>query len=213
MKIDKKYWDDNYYDLDSMDGVANAFLHAKYLSTTFRLEGIKIQSLVDLGFGLGFMFEEMVKAFRPKDCQGIEPSRYAFSKAKKRYIKNKKMEGVSLYNADLLTWCRKENQKKFDLGICSSVFQYIDSKDLEICLPILSKRFKYLYLTVPTDKELDRQTVDLEFTDKYALRRPKSFYIELIGAHFNFISSRLVESKYYFDEDNTHFTELLFHFS
>jgi len=114
----------------------------------------------------------------------------------------------------LLTWCRTERKKesKFDLGICTSVFQYLSDKDLKEILPILSKRIKYLYLTVPTNIELGRQVSELDFKDEYAIHRTKEQYQKLLRPHFTFVSARVLESKQFFDEESTHFTDLLFRY-
>ena len=74
----------------------------------------------------------------------------------------------------------------------------------------LSRRIKYLYLTVPTNKELDRQIEDLNFDDKYAYRRSSEFYKKVVGQGFTNISSRIWESKHHFNEETTLFTDLLY---
>ncbi len=88
--------------------------------------------------------------------------------------------------------------------------QYIDDESLSFAIEVLSRRLKYLYLTVPTDRELDRQIEELDFDDKYALRRSSDFYKKMIGRGFTNISSRIWESKAKFDEDTTLFTDLLY---
>jgi hypothetical protein len=76
----------------------------------------------------------------------------------------------------------------------------------------MAQKVKYLYLTVPTDKELNAQIEDLEFHDTYAIRRSRSAYQRLLKKHFTFISSRILESKVHFDESTTSFTDLLYRF-
>jgi hypothetical protein len=99
-----------------------------------------------------------------------------------------------------------------DLGICTSVFQYLTDKELKEALPIISKRIKYLHLTVPTDVELGRQVSELEFKDEYAIHRTREQYQKLLKPHFTFVSARVLESKHYFNEDTTAFTDLLYRF-
>ena len=74
----------------------------------------------------------------------------------------------------------------------------------------MSQRVKYLYLTVPTDVELERQIEELDFHDQYALKRNSKFYREILSPHFTMISSKIWESKFYFNERTTHFTDLLY---
>lgn len=210
--FDKEYWDKNYSDPTTMDGIGNAKEHTKYLKSFLELELVDISSIIDLGFGYGHLFQRMLKEFLPYKACGIEPSKFAFDKARSRKLRPVESTELILYNESISEWCaRKESPKvRFDLGICTSVFQYIEQEELEKITPILSKRIKYLYLTVPTDKELDRQIEDLEFHDTYALRRTRKFYRDIIGEHFTNISSKIWESKFYFDEESTLFTDLLY---
>ncbi len=85
-------------------------------------------------------------------------------------------------------------------------------KELKEIIPILSRRMKYLYLTVPKDKEPQRQISDLDFKDEYAIHRPREKYQKLLKPHFNFLSARVLESKHFFDEEPTSFTDLLYRF-
>jgi len=209
----KDYWDTNYSSPDEMDGIGNAANHAKYMKAIFELDFIDISSVCDLGFGLGHLFEEVLKAFIPYRAVGIEPSKHVFEQVKKRGISPVESTSLKLYNLDLLSWCESDRFKKhFDLGICTSVFQYLTDEEVRAILPILSKRVKYMYFSVPTNKELDRQIEDLDFKDEYAIRRSRSWYQKEIKKHFTFVSNRLLESKHHFNEENTFFTDLLFRF-
>ena len=101
-KFEKKYWDDNYSDAKSMDGIGNAKDHANYLKSFFELEMTDISSIVDLGFGYGYLFQKMMKAFIPYKAMGIEPSQYALQKARTRKLKPVESTKLSLENIDLL---------------------------------------------------------------------------------------------------------------
>jgi hypothetical protein len=210
--FDQRYWEKNYSDPMSMDGIGNAKEHAKYLKSYFGVEFVDISSMIDLGFGHGYLFKEMLKTFNPHKALGIEPSEYIFKKAKPHKWKPVDSTQLDILNTDLLSWCKKPSTQIFDLGICTSVFQYIPTKELKIILPILSKRIKYLYLTVPTEVELNRQISELEFKDEYALRRSRSKYQALLRPYFTFISSRVLESKFHFNEESTLFTDLLYRY-
>lgn len=212
--FDKTYWDKNYSDPMSMDGIGNAKDHVRYLKAFLEVEHVDISSIVDLGFGYGHLFREMLKAFIPHRAIGIEPSPYAFKKVKLDKLRPVASTDLKLFEEDLLTWCRTDRKKnnQFDLGICTSVFQYLTDKELKEALPILSKRIKFLYLTVPTNVELGRQVSELEFKDDYAIHRSRKRYQKLIQPHFTFISSRVLESKFYYNEETTPFTDLLFRF-
>lgn len=210
--FDKTYWNKNYSDPMSMDGIGNAKDHVRYLASFFALEHVDVSSVIDLGFGYGHLFREMLKAFKPHTAVGIEPSEYAFKKAKPDKLRPVPSTDLQLFQEDLLTWCRRKKASTFDLGICTSVFQYLSNKDLKEIVPVLSKRIRYLYLTVPTDVELGRQVSELDFRDEYAIHRSREKYQKLIRPHFTFVSARVLESKYFFTEETTHFTDLLYRF-
>lgn len=80
--FDKTYWDKNYSDPMSMDGIGNAKEHAQYLKAYLTIEHVDISTIVDLGCGYGHLFREMLKTFIPHTARGIEPSEYAFKKLK-----------------------------------------------------------------------------------------------------------------------------------
>lgn len=213
MAFDSAYWKANYKDPQSMDGIANAHLHARYLQSLLSLEGVSIESLADFGFGLGYLFEKMIKVFHPKTAFGLEPSSYAYLQVKKKPFFSDNPQ-IHLSKIGLPEWCQGKAGpvSSFDLGICTSVFQYLSEEELTQVIPVISKRVKYLYLTVPTARELDLQIQDFQFFDKYALRRDKVFYRRLLTPHFTFVSGRLLESKFYFKWPHTKFTEHLFRF-
>lgn len=212
--FDKTYWDKNYSDPMSMDGIGNAREHTRYLKAFLEVEHVEITSIIDLGFGYGHLFRQMMKAFIPYRAVGIEPSPHAFNKAKVEKWKPVESTQLKLYQEDILTWCATERKRNntFDLGICTSVFQYLSDKELKEVLPVLAERIKYIYLTVPTNIELGRQVSELEFKDEYAIHRSRDEYKKLISPHFTFLGSRILESKRYFDEESTPFTDLLFRF-
>ncbi len=212
--FDKTYWDKNYSDPMSMDGIGNAKEHTRYLKSFLTVEHVEITTIIDLGFGYGHLFREMMRTFIPYRAVGIEPSPHAFKKAKIDKWKPVESTQLKLYQEDIRTWCATERKRNntFDLGICTSVFQYLSDKEMKEVLPILAERIKYLYLTVPTNIELGRQVSELEFKDEYATHRTRDEYKKLISPHFTFIGSRILESKRYYDEENTAFSDLLYRF-
>lgn len=211
----KEYWDINYATPLEMDNIVNAREHALYIQALFNLEYLEIESVIDLGFGLGYLFAEVLKTFNPYRAYGIEPSTFPYEEVLKRKIAPNDSTKLVMDNIDLVTWAQKKDnktEKTFDLGLCTSVFQYLTDEEIKMVLPVMAKRIRYLYFSVPTDKELQRQIEEVEFKDEYAIHRTKEKYFKLIGPHFTFISSRMLESKVHFDESTTHFTDLLFRF-
>lgn len=210
----EKYWEENYSEASSMDGVGNVDQHVGYIKNFFGLEFIDVSTVIDFGFGLGHLFEAVMKELVPYRAYGIEPSQYAFQKVKKRDITPVESTSLTLKPLDLVSWAESQKPKSrwFDLGICTSVFQYLSKEEIEFILPVMAQKVKYLYFSVPTDKELERQVEELEFCDQYAYKRSRATYQRLIRKHFTFVSARVLESKFHFKEDNTALTDLLFRF-
>lgn len=210
----KQYWKENYSEPETMDGIGNAKDHARYIHSVFALEGIEINSILDLGFGLGVLGREVSNKLKCKRYDGIEPSQYAFERMKNDELELFKAKKVEIEETDMLSGLkhRLSLREEYDLAICSSVLQYCENEYIKECIEHLSKSVKYLYLSVPTDKELERQVKELDYFDKFAIRRSKEDYMELISPCFSVVSLRLLESRHYFDEKSTDFTDLLFHF-
>ena len=203
--FEKEYWQTNYSDLKTIDGIGNVKDHSRYVTAYFNLEGFEVESLIDLGFGMGRLLKEFKRALKPRRVAGIEPSDYMFKKIN--------LAGAHLRQMDLLSWAQDPKEKwVYDLAILNSVLQYIPDRDLKIILPVLAQRARYLYLTVPTEIEYERQKSELSFKDDWAIVRSQKEYLKLLRPHFTFISSRMLESKHFYAEHNTHFQDLLFRF-
>lgn len=202
--FDQHYWETHYREPETIDGIGNVKDHSRYLSAFFNLEGFEPESLVDLGFGTGHLLKEMARVLKPRRVEGIEPSPWAFSRMR--------MPKARLFQEDLVTWARNPARARwaFDLGLCTSVLQYLSDKELKEVLPVLARRCRYLYLTVPTDVEYGRQKAELAFEDSWALVRTRAHYQRLLKPHFTFLSTRVLESKHHYDEHTTPFQDLLF---
>ncbi len=204
------YWDTIYSQPQTMDGIINASLHADYLQSMFALDAVKVRSVLDVGFGLGYLFNTVIKRFKPQHAVGIEPSTHAFAEARKVIVAPANCR-LKLLPIALEDWCASSRRPgRFDLTLCTSVIQYLDDDVLHQVLPVLAQRSRHLYLTVPTDVEAQRMAVEYHFEDGFALHRTRAEYRELLDPHFTVIGNRLLESKHYFDETNTPFSELLF---
>lgn len=200
-----EYWRTQYSDPKTIDGIGNARDHSRYLASFFNLEGFEVESMVDLGFGTGHLFKEMLRTFRPNRAAGIEPSEHVF-----RCFKH---ATARVRQTDLLTWCLDPKEEKtYDLGLCTSMLQYLDAGELLRALPVVARRVRYLYLTVPTDVEYERQGREQNFADPYAHVRSRIWYQRLLRPHFTFLSTRVLESKHHYDEQSTPFNDLLFRF-
>ena len=94
--------------------------------------------------------------------------------------------------------------------MCTSVLQYLDDDELELVVPTLARRVKYLYLTVPSATELDHQEQVEQFYDRWAIRRSRQVWREWIGPHFVVVGARLLESRYNVETSRSPFTDHLF---
>lgn len=208
------YWDENYSEPLEMDNIGNAREHMRYLKAVFQLEQVDINSVIDLGFGLGHLFEEAIKEFTPYRATGIEPSEFAFKSTQDRLKRPDEVHKFKMSNIDLVSWSKniKDSDKVYDLGICTSVFQYLNDEEIQLVLPIMARQIKFLYFSVPTDLEYKRQLSEYEFFDQFAIHRKREKYLKWIRPYFTFVGTRILESKHHFDDDSTHFKEQLFRF-
>lgn len=212
-KFGENYWSEYYSAPEEMDNVMNAKEHAAYIKAIFDLEQIDVNSVMDWGFGMGKLFYQVLKVFKPFEAFGIEPSSFIFDKTAPVIEKNRYTPKVKLLNCDLLTWSEKNFLKKpVDLGLCTSVWQYIETEDLKKIIPEMAKSCRYLYLSVPTDIEYQYQINELAFHDQLAIHRTKLEYYNLIRPYFTFVSSRLLESKIVVKENDGYFNDHLFRF-
>jgi trans-aconitate methyltransferase len=202
--LGEHYWRTQYSDPKTIDGIGNVKDHSAYLRAFFNLEGFNVESLIDLGFGTGHLLKEMVRTFKPIYAEGIEPSEYVFKKFRSPQVTTARL--------DLHGWCQKHHRRIFDLGICTSVLQYLSDREIREVLPVLSQRVRYLYLTVPTDVEYQRQDSELHFQDPYAKIRTRDWYQKILRPHFTFLSTRILESKRHYNETTTPFNDLLFRY-
>ncbi len=209
--FDQSYWDKNYAEPQEMDGIGNAKEHANYLKAYFALEQVEIKSIVDLGFGSGHLASAVIKAFGPWRFNGIEPSVPAYERGKKRLARFSSVK-MKLECLDIVSWCASQTGQGrwFDLGLCTSVWQYLSDAEIARALPVMARMMRYLYLTVPTDKELDKQIQILNFYDELAIRRRREEYLEMLRPHYTLVSGRIWESKIHFDETSTQLSDLLY---
>ncbi len=192
----EEFWRDNYAQPESIDCVYNASAHARFLAASFEVVAQPIASVVDLGFGLGFLFAEVLALLEPYKAAGIEPSAHAFAEGSRR-VRAAREARVDLEQIDLVGWCSHSEhpRRRFDLGICTSVLQYLEDDELAVVLPVLARRLKYLYVTVPTSAELDDMADRLDFVDHYAISRSRETWRSLLGRHFTLVGARLMESR------------------
>jgi hypothetical protein len=205
------FWKQNYSDLQQMDCINNATAHARYLKASFDVVLQEITSVADLGFGLGHLFAAVLEEVRPYKALGIEPSGHAFARAKAR-LSPPDQTKLRMLQVDLAGWCRASDtaRDRFDLGVCTSVLQYLTDEELEEVLPVMARRFRYVYLTVPSAEELDYQENVEQFVDAWAIHRPRREWRAWLAPHFRVVGTRLLESRVTVTRASSPFTDQLF---
>lgn len=209
--FDETYWSTNYAEPHRMDGIGNAEAHARFLKASFDVVLEEPSSVVDLGFGLGHLFEAVLHAFQPYKAVGIDASPVAHAAVARRVVPPARTK-LSWEQVDLATWCARPDhpKRRFDLGVCTSVLQYLSDDEVEAVVPVLAQRVKWLYLTVPTSTELVWQRTREDFVDAWAHDRPRAFYRDAIAPHFVGVGARLLESRVLVDEADSPFTDHLY---
>lgn len=203
------FWQRNYDRPDQMDGVFNAAAHADHLASSFAIHEQRVASVADFGFGQGQLFAAVLARLTPYKAYGLEPSAPAFALAEPRLRAASPRTKLLLEPTDLASWCRHPDhpKRRFDLGLCTSVLQYLQVPELELALVTLARRVKWLYLTVPTSDELARLARDSDFTDPWATPRDRAAWRDLLHPHFEAVDGRLLESRTLVDPQTSPFTD------
>lgn len=176
-----------------IDGVDNAKQHAFYIKSILDLAEVEVLSLCDFGFGNGILLKEFVMKLKPKLIIAIDPSKEAIDQLKKQSWITKLNHKI--YQTTIEKLDQSKINKPFDLGICNSIVQYIPNKDITFVFQKMATLCKYLYFSVPTIADYNYMLNELEFTDPYANKRTKKFYLNRLSPYFTIVSYNLLESK------------------
>ncbi|PJZ70711.1 SAM-dependent methyltransferase [Leptospira perolatii] len=194
LPFESSYWKEIYGSGIDVDASFNAKEHANYMKSVFELMQLQIYSVADFGFGKGILLKEVVKALRPSRVFAIDPSEEMIdAMALQKWIHS--------YNLSFLHSTIQDLDSKyfigspFDLGICNSVVQYVEDSDIKPIFEKLHKIVKYLYFSVPTNKDYDRMKKEIFFVDPYAHARSRRFYEKVILKYFRRVSFNLLESR------------------
>jgi hypothetical protein len=206
------YWETLFAEPERMECVGNADRHANYLEAALKLELIPVRTVVGIGVGLAHLFSEVMRRYKPRKALALEPSPWAWSRLDIEKLKPLRSTNLRILQQDLLSWCQRETPgwERFDLGLCTSVFQYLSRVEIEHVLPVLSQRIGHLYFTVPTDQELQLQVEECGLRDEWAIPRSAEWYRECIRPHFAMVSGRILQSRVLYDYKSSPFTDLLY---
>ena len=210
--FDARYWETLFGNPESMECVGNADRHADYLQASLAVELVPVRSIVGVGVGLGHLFREALVRFRPRKALALEPSAWAWSRLDPEVLKPTRSTNLRLLKQDLLSWCQRETAgwERFDLGLCTSVFQYLSEMEIDHVLPVMAQRIGHLYFTVPTDRELELQIEECSLHDEWAISRSAEWYRSRLSPHFAMVSGRLLQSRVLYDWRSSPFTDLLY---
>lgn len=212
--FEDRYWESLFADPESMECIGNAALHADYLVAALAVESVSVRNIVGLGIGMGRLFAEVLRRYRPRRALGLEPSAWAWARLNIEELKPTKSTNLRLLRQDLLTWCQRDTPgwNRFELGLCTSVLQYLSETEINHIMPVLAQRIEHLYLTVPTDHELAIQEEENGLRDEWAHSRSAEWYRARIQPHFAVVSGRMLQSRVLFDWRSSPFTDLLYRF-
>ena len=179
------FWRANYGEPDQMDGVVNADAHAAYVKSAFDVALQPVRSIADLGFGLGHVFERVLRVLRPYKAYGLEPSTPAYEAVRFRLVPP---EGTKLVleQVDLRSWCRRPDHPKlrFDLGLCTSVLQYLPDREAARAITALAQLSRgLLYFSVLTAGDW-KHNADTSRTDRGVHLRTADWYRRRLRRHF-----------------------------
>ena len=205
-EFEQKYFDSIYGEDSLIDGTYNSKEHARYLHSVLDLMEIEVNSIIDFAHGSGELLKDIVQIFKPEKCSAIDISTHVHNKLNgKKWTKD-----ILLLNQSMLDF--KVPKTPYDLGISNSIHQYLEDKDVEKALKIISKSCRYCYLHIPTESDYVKMFDQTGFKDPYSNKRSNEFYQKLVKKYFTFVSWGLVESKEFVNSSGSPFFDSLFRF-
>lgn len=181
-RFDQAYYDRFY--LSSKSRVTSADEHAHLARFVFEFSkhnGIEIQSVLDVGAGIGLWKRWIEKNAKKVAYRGTEVSdamckEYGFEKR------------------DIARW---RDRELYDLIVCQGVLQYLPDPDVAPAIANLAAMSKGLvYLEITTRLDL-KERCDTERTDLDIFVRNGSYYRTILQKHFLQIGAGLWWSKEY----------------
>ena len=119
-------------------------------------------------------------------------------KAKRKKNRKDVIDDLDLIYDRFPCACLKKFDGSYQLGLCVSVCQYLDDKDVDLVLCELSKHCDFLYFDVVTKEEYDIMRNGSQFKDDWAIERSRKFYLNIIFKYWRIVSNEILESKYFY---------------
>lgn len=133
-----------------------------------RYWGIRIESALDLGAGVGHWKRALIEEFPGIRYRGVDVSAYAASK-------------YGHVHADI---SRYRTDEVFDLVVCQGVLQYLDGAAVTRTLKNVGAMCGQLFYLEALTKEDVENVIDKERTDTDANIRPAAFYRKRLEKEF-----------------------------
>ena len=167
--FDEAYYDRFYNSPKTRVITAEEHAHlAKFVFEFAKWNGIEVQSVLDVGAGIGLWKRWIEKNAKKVEYTGTEVSRAM-------------CEQHGFLNQDIARW-RDRNQH--DLIICQGVLQYLPDPDVAPAIANLAAMSRGLmYAEITTRVDL-RERCDTERTDSNIFVRNGSYYRGILQKHF-----------------------------
>ena len=167
MNFDAAYYDRFYRDpATRATSPDEQRLQAEFIAAYLRYLDLQINTITDIGCGLGTLLHELGHAFPNARCTGVEFSAYL-------------CETHGWVNSSILDY----DAAPQDLVVCNDVLGYLDDSACKKAMRKLAKLTdQVLYLSVLTEEDLD--ICDTRHTDMRQIVRPHAWYRQQLNKHF-----------------------------
>ncbi|MEM9621062.1 MAG: class I SAM-dependent methyltransferase [Pseudomonadota bacterium] len=177
-------FDQQYYERFYADSQTRAvspeeqFQQADFIAAYLRYLDVPVNSILDVGCGLGALLEQLHKQFPAARTQGVEFSDYLCRKYGWR-------------QSSILDY----EDEPYDLVVCNDVLGYLaKKKDCARAIHKLADLCRHaLYLSVLTEDDLD--VCDVAHTDMQQKLRPYQWYKKQLDQHFVAVGGGLFLKK------------------
>lgn len=170
----KRYYEDEATQAVSPEEQQNL---AAFVAAYLRYLGVPVNSILDVGCGIGQILQALHAEFPEAEIHGVETSAYLCA----RY--GWEQGEVQNYRSE-----------PHDLVICNDVLGYLSKKDARKAVKNLAGLTESaLYLSVLTDEDMD--ICDTNLTDLNQKVRPIAWYRALLSKHFVAVGGGLFLKK------------------
>lgn len=167
-KFDRAYYDRFYRDPRTRVASREGFRRlGRFVAAYLAHLEVEVDSVLDLGCGLGHWREVAAERFPDAEYTGVEVSEYLCRE-------------LGWERGSVVDW----DGEAADLVVCHGVLQYLGARDCKRAIANLARLAEgALYLEVLTEEDWDRN-VDQAVTDGDVFLRPAAWYRRELGRRF-----------------------------